>query len=136
MSWSVYSYYMCQGFFPLVVVVVGLFLCLSLSLFPRFSPSPPSPRFLTSSSCSLMKPFCTTYIQVLLSVQKQLSASAWHPSQCNVIRRGVNMPLVHLQQHLMPLEGISQSVFISVSAASSGMVLSSHKQDLWKENDS
>lgn len=142
MSWSILSHCMCQGFFSLVVVVVGIFPSLSLShsiphsflpaffsLFISFS------LVLASSSCSLMKPFCTTNNQVLLSVRKQLSASTWHPSQRNGIRKEVNIPLIHLQQHLMPLEGVAQSAFISVSAASSGMVLSSHKQDLWKEND-
>lgn len=52
-----------------------------------------------------------------------------------MFRKEVNTPLVHLQQHLMPLEGISLNTSISVSAASSGTVLSRHKQDLWKEND-
>lgn len=135
----------CQGFFSLVVVVVGIFPSLSLShsiphsFLPAFFlpliPLSPFSLVLASSSCSLMKPFYTTKNQVLLSVQKQLSASTWHPSQWKGIRREVNIPLIHLQQHLMPLEGVAQSAFISVSAASSVMVLSSHKQDLWKEND-
>lgn len=119
-------------FFPLVVVVVGG-VSLSLSLLSFLPPSLPaflslvfwpavpvvwwSPSVLLTFRC-----FCQFW-------------SSRHPSQWNVIRRKVNTPLVHLQQHLMPLEGISQSAFNSASAASSGMVLSSHKQDLWKEND-
>lgn len=119
-------------FFPLLVVVVGG-VSLSLSLLSSLPPSLPaflslvfwpavpvvwwSPSVLLTFRC-----FCQFW-------------SSRHPSQWNVIRRKVNTPLVHLQQHLMPLEGISQSAFNSASAASSGMVLSSHKQDLWKEND-
>lgn len=45
------------------------------------------------------------------------------------------MPFVHLHQHFMPLEGPSRSDFIPASMPSSGLILSSHKQDLWKEND-
>lgn len=37
--------------------------------------------FLAQISCSLIKPFCTYYTQMLLSVQKQLSASVWKPAE-------------------------------------------------------
>lgn len=73
MSWSVFSHYMYQGFFSSVGGGSGGCFSLSLSfILPSSLPSCLSfSGFLASGSCSLMKPFCTTYIQMLLSVLKQ-----------------------------------------------------------------
>lgn len=65
------------GFFKLVVVSVISFVCLFILFFALFSFIF---FFLAQISC-LIKPFCTNYIQMLLSVQKQLSASVWKPLQ-------------------------------------------------------
>lgn len=79
MSGSVFSHYMCQGYFSIsgdggggvgISCSHSLFLLAFLSSLSFWFVLVLG-VFLASSSCSLMKPFCTTYIQMLLSVLRQ-----------------------------------------------------------------
>lgn len=120
-SWAVVRHYMCQGFFSWCVFL--LFVCSFCSFFFFFWPKFPvvwlSPSVLITLRC-----FCQ-FRSSFLPVSGNPQSSLWE-----MFRREENMPLVHLHQHLMSLEGPSQSAFISASMPSSGLILSSHKQDL------